>query len=396
MDQESHGGPELGFSLDPFLRARLPPGAKDERFKLIRPHAQGGIGQVWLARDSELQREVAVKEIQPRFAGREDQRARFVLEAEITGSLEHPGIVPVYSLGRNAEGRPYYAMRFIKGESLQVEIRRFHKNFSEESGDTGATDPGTKATEKEKTDKRDPAATDADKKDPAATDAVRKDPAAKEAEKKDPAAKEAEKKAVVRSKWGIEFRQLMGRFLDVCDAIDYAHSRGVIHRDLKPANIMLGPYGETLVVDWGLAKKIGTSRGRGPRGRGRFRSAGRRRSRQRLPREPSRGRRSARPAYMSPEQARGLIDQLGPASDVYSLGASLYELITGKAPFHEKKISTVIAKVIAGDFAPLRAVDRTIPAPLEAICLKAMAKKAEARYGSVRGAGARPRALAGG
>jgi hypothetical protein len=144
MDQESHRGQELGFSLDPFLRAKASAGAKDERFKLIRPHAQGGIGQVWLARDSELQREVAVKEIQPRFAGREDQRARFVLEAEITGSLEHPGIVPVYSLGRNAEGRPYYAMRFIKGESLQVAIRRFHKNFSEESGDTGATDAGTK------------------------------------------------------------------------------------------------------------------------------------------------------------------------------------------------------------------------------------------------------------
>ena len=79
------------------------------------------------------------------------------------------------------------------------------------------------------------------------------------AEKKEPAPKDANNKALVRSKWGIEFRQLIGRFLDVCDAIDYAHSRGVLHRDLKPANIMLGPYGETLVVDWGLAKMIGTA-----------------------------------------------------------------------------------------------------------------------------------------
>ena len=73
---------------------------------------------------------MAVKEIQPKFAEQENQRARFVLEAEITGNLEHPGIVPVYSLGRNAEGRPYYAMRFIRGESLSVAIRRFHKRFA--------------------------------------------------------------------------------------------------------------------------------------------------------------------------------------------------------------------------------------------------------------------------
>jgi eukaryotic-like serine/threonine-protein kinase len=383
MDQESHGEHVLGFSLDPFLRAKASAGATGERFKLIRPHAQGGIGQVWLARDSELQREVAVKEIQPRYAGREDQRARFVLEAEITGSLEHPGIVPVYSLGRNAEGRPYYAMRFIKGESLQVAIRRFHKNFSEESGDTAATDAGPKATEKEKTDKKDPATKDADKQDPTTQDADRKDPAAQDADKKDPATKEADEKAGVRSKWGIEFRQLIGRFLDVCDAIDYAHSRGVLHRDLKPANIMLGPYGETLVVDWGLAKKIGTAEAAGPAADGDFDPPADDAAAT-LAEGTQQGTTIGTPAYMSPEQARGLIDQLGPASDVYSLGASLYELITGKAPFHEKKISAVIAKVIAGDFAPLRAVDRTIPAPLEAICLKAMAKKPEARYGSVR------------
>ena len=86
-----------------------------------------------MARDCELQREVALKVIQPRYAEREDQRARFVLEAEITGNLEHPGIVPVYSLGRNADGRPYYAMRFIRGESLSVAIRRFHNESAEEA-----------------------------------------------------------------------------------------------------------------------------------------------------------------------------------------------------------------------------------------------------------------------
>ena len=134
MDQETipAGADPLGFKLHPT------PGGGDERFQLIRPHAQGGIGQVWLARDCELQRDVAVKEIQPRYAERAEQRARFVLEAEITGNLEHPGIVPVYSLGKNAEGRPYYAMRFIQGESLSVEIQRFHKKFAEETENAGA------------------------------------------------------------------------------------------------------------------------------------------------------------------------------------------------------------------------------------------------------------------
>jgi len=194
----SNGGSE-GVSLSPLLNpaSRTTEGG---RFQLIRPHARGGIGQVWVARDSELQRDVALKEIQPRYAEREDQRARFVLEAEITGNLEHPGIVPVYSLGRSADGRPYYAMRFIRGESFSVAIRRFHKSIRDGAGAAGKRS---------------------------------------------------------RPMWGIEFRQLLTRFLDVCDAMDYAHSRGVLHRDLKPANIMLGRYGETLVVDWGLAKVIG-------------------------------------------------------------------------------------------------------------------------------------------
>ena len=184
-----------GFGSRP--RAELPSFTQGERFELIKPYAKGGIGQVWLARDRELQREVAVKEIQARYVDRAGLRARFLLEAEITGNLEHPGIVPVYSLGRNASGRPFYAMRFIRGETLSAAIKQFHVARKEDAEKAGRRSHST---------------------------------------------------------WGIEFQQLLRRFLDVCDAMEYAHSRGVIHRDLKPGNIMLGQYGEALVVDWGLAK----------------------------------------------------------------------------------------------------------------------------------------------
>ncbi len=162
-----------------------------------------------MARDGELQREVALKVIQDRFAEHPDQRARFLLEAEITGNLEHPGIVPVYSLGRNAQGRPYYAMRFIRGESLAAAIRRFHLRWNAKDAEAGHAG----------------------------------------------------------ERWGVEFQELLGRFLDVCDAIAYAHSRGVLHRDLKPGNIKLGQYGETLVVDWGLAKALDRASGSASCGR---------------------------------------------------------------------------------------------------------------------------------
>ncbi|MFO0903682.1 MAG: serine/threonine-protein kinase [Pirellulales bacterium] len=294
------------------------------RFRVIRPHAKGGLGEVFLARDTELNREVALKEIQSRYVDNPESRSRFLLEAEVTGGLEHPGVVPVYGLGQYADGRPFYAMRFIKGNSLKEAIEQFHRQYA------GAKDLAT-------------------------------------------------------GEVGVEFRKLLGRFIDVCEAIEYAHSRGVLHRDLKPGNIMLGKYGETLVVDWGLAKVVGRSEHHQAAGETTI--------------APESGSGSAptqmgsavgTPAYMSPEQAAGNVDELGPAADVYSLGATLYCLLTGQAPFagdDARNVLQILQKVERGEFLRPRQLRPPIAAALEAICLKAMALRPAERY-------ATPKALA--
>jgi tetratricopeptide (TPR) repeat protein/tRNA A-37 threonylcarbamoyl transferase component Bud32 len=286
-----------------------------QRFRVLRPHARGGLGAVFVALDGELNREVALKQLLDNHADDPVSRTRFLVEAEITGALEHPGIVPVYSLGSYRDGRPYYAMRLIQGDNLKEAIDQFHADAALKN------EPGRRS---------------------------------------------------------LELRKLLRSFLDVCNAIEYAHSHGVLHRDIKPGNVVVGRHGETLVVDWGLAKPLGkveplldsTERSLMPGLASR--------SAETLPGTPM-----GTPAYMSPEQAAGDLDRLEPRSDVYSLGATLYSIISGKPPF-DGEIREVLRKVQKGEFLPPRQVDPAIDKALEAICCKAMATKPIDRYASCR------------
>jgi eukaryotic-like serine/threonine-protein kinase len=292
--------------------------SEGQRFRVLRPHARGGLGAVFVALDEELHREVALKRILDQHADDPVSRQRFVLEAEVTGSLEHPGIVPVYGLGNYADGRPFYAMRFIRGDSLKEAIDEFHSDAK-----------------------------------------LKKDPGRR----------------------SLELRKLLGRFNDVCNAIEYAHGRGVLHRDIKPGNIIVGKHGETLVVDWGLAKALGRVEpglGTGERTLIPSSASG---SASTLP-----GAALGTPSYMSPEQSQGDLENLGPRSDVYSLGATLFCLLTGKPPL-EGDLVDVIRRVQKGQIPPPRQLDPSIDRALEAICMKAMALKPADRFGS-------PKALA--
>jgi serine/threonine protein kinase len=307
-------GPGEAFSADDetVSWAGIKANRRGERFTILRPHARGGLGVVYIAYDNELDREVALKEIRDKHADDPFARERFIREAQITAKLGHPGICPVHSLGKDENGRPYYAMSLVLGRTLQDAIAEFHAPAKSRSIDL---------------------------------------------------------------RHSVEFRSLLQSLIDVCGAVSYAHNRAVLHRDLKPSNIMLGPYGETILLDWGLAKSVATDSAASLDAEPPIRLTGPFDSQATLP-----GSAVGTPSYMSPEQATGRADRVGPKTDIYGLGATLYAILTGVAPVKESTKEETIARVASGKFRPPRAVNPRIPKAIESICLKAMAREPERRY----------------
>jgi eukaryotic-like serine/threonine-protein kinase len=328
--------PEKGSQIDAaFNRARetgasgLPIGTHVEvahRFRVDEFHAGGGLGAVYRATDESFARTVAVKFPRNRAADPAEYW-RLEREAAITSRLEHPGIVPVYAVRGGGSDQPFYVMKFVEGETFRVAVDRLF---------AGEVRPSAAFYQ------------------------------------------------------GLPFRKLLQRLIDVCNTVAFAHGRGIVHRDIKPGNIMLGPFGETLLVDWGLAADMnappettstsdigmaGTPSGDGSNT---------------LP-----GQALGTPEFASPEQISGRQVTPSPLSDVYSLGATLYYLLTGRRPIDAGQfahsINSSINSSINGSIND--SVHRNIPAPrvhqpsipraLEAICRRAMAFEPEARFASV-------------
>ena len=287
------------------------------RFRLLRKLGQGGLGTVWLAVDTSLHRYVAVKEIVGHCDGNPSAMARFRREAEITGRLEHPSIVPIHLFGQNeVDGRSFYVMRFLGNVTLEDAIRDYH-----ERRETGQDQP-------------------------------------------------------------MAFRRLLTAFVSVCEAIAYAHSRGVVHRDLKPQNIALDSFGQVIVLDWGLAKMMGMEDPQAhlvddtqPGGVD-------------LLDITLAGQVTGTPMYMAPEQASGRVDEIDERTDVYGLGSILYAILTGYAP-HElsseslaagSRMSALLDAIVDQPFRAPREINPQVSPPLEAICIKAMERDRHLRY----------------
>ncbi|MCI0360000.1 MAG: serine/threonine protein kinase [Planctomycetaceae bacterium] len=292
-----------------------------QRYAIQSHLAKGGLGTVFVAEDQELRREVALKFILDRFASDADCLASFRAEREITARMQHPGIVPVYGVGQLASGRPFYVMRYVKGRSLKQAIADFYARTTGCSGATAGL-PSSAG----------------------------------------PAPAERE----------MEFHKLLTSFIAACHTVAYAHNRCVINRDLKPEHIMLGRYGETMVVDWGLAMRVDPPDATTDSGANTVLA------------DPTTSNSSRGGAgtlmFMSPEQAAGAVF-LTPATDIYSLGATLYVILTGQLPFSASGcVHELRQKVIRGEFQPPRRVNPSCSKALDAICRKAMAGRAEDRY----------------
>ncbi|MDO4587710.1 MAG: serine/threonine-protein kinase [Planctomycetia bacterium] len=310
-------------------------------YRIINVLAEGGMGSVCLARDDNMERTVAVKEIKKARRNDLEYQKRLIVEAKITGSLDHPGIVPVYSLEFDEQGSPFYIMRKIDGKTFDNVIQEYHRN-----------------------------------------------------------------KRPLKM-----LKELLRHFIAVCQTITYSHSINVIHRDLKPSNLMIGRYGATFVMDWGIAKRYQAKSSKHKTDSlnqtSAFDSSGEsdlshfsvewlktdssvnnssyatneeedQEDEEKLQLTQLNARLGTR-WYRDPDYLRTGTSH--PYNDIYALGVILYMILTGKLPYAESGMNEKTALLMGSPKRPID-LNHSIPKPLSTICMKAIAQKPEERYSS--------------
>ena len=284
-----------------------------QKYRFIRSIGRGGMKMVLQMKDLDATRDVAMAVLPEATTRPREDLTRFIQEARITASLEHPNIVPVHEIGVDSTGAPYYTMKLLRGKTLAALI----------------------------------------------TDLAEGDEA-------------------FRSEYNTI--RILRIFLKICSGVAFAHSKGVIHLDLKPENIQVGDFGEVLIMDWGLAKM-----------REHKREVKKKDFETDLPDTgfgsgTLDGIMKGTPGYMAPEQAAGKNSLKDERTDIYSLGAILYSLMTWKDPLEEKTVKERIEATLTGRIIPpsLRAPEREIPAGVEAVIRKAMSLNPAERYQSVK------------
>ncbi|MBD8527715.1 serine/threonine protein kinase [Pseudomarimonas arenosa] len=289
----------------------LPPGRI--RYAILGEAGRGGMARVHVARDLELFRKVALKQLSDELRNAEPARLRFLREVQVTAQLDHPYIVPVYGLEVSPEGSPAYAMKLVAGRTLsdylQETIDAYEKRGSPDESHSLPT--------------------------------------------------------------------RIEHLIKVCEAVHYAHGKGVIHRDLKPDNVMLGPHGETYVMDWGICRLFETDGPDQPTDLGLSENTS--------GAQTEFGAVVGTPMYMSPEQAQGRSAELGPLSDQCALGLMLFEIVTLNTPFDGNNASDVMHNAAYGRRVPLKHAfeKRPIDRPLRAIIERATRYEPKQRYADI-------------